>query len=255
MNLKVTIIEDEAATARNLEFLLHEVDSSIDIIAKTGSVAESVAAWPRISESDLIFMDIRLSDGLSFEIFDKVSVTVPVVFATAYDDYALQAFRKNGIAYLLKPFNKEDVAQAVNKFKSMYQKEMSSISDTIHQLAKELRNTQVYRKSFLVHFQERMIPLRSADLQCFYSENEVTKTVTFEGKEYVMDFTLEKLEQMMDPELFFRVNRQYIINRDAIEHVDFYFNNRLLLALKNGKDHKIIVSKAKAPFFKAWLNQ
>ena len=258
MALRVAIIEDEPATARNLKFLLQELDPSIEVLVLLGSVNESVA-WLGVNggRCDLLFMDIRLNDGLSLEIFEQVQVDAPVIFVTAYNDYALQAFKANGIDYILKPIGEQELEQALARFKRLTQRETRAEGSyaQLRQLAESIRGQgQVYKQSFLVHFRDKLIPLSVQDICWFQSSNETTYARTADNRKLIVDFTLEQLQEQLDPEIFFRVNRQFIVHRKAIREIDFYFNGRLLVKTNPEPEDKMLISKARVPEFKAWMN-
>ncbi|GAA0545426.1 LytR/AlgR family response regulator transcription factor [Chitinophaga japonensis] len=255
--LQVLIIEDEPVTARNLQHILQEIDPAITVAAILPGVAESVN-WlqQHPAACQLIFMDIRLTDGLSFEIFGQTRVEQPVIFVTAYNDYALQAFKANGIDYVLKPYDAEEISQALQKFRRFAGNgPAAGAREQVLQLMKMLQQEQpAYKQSFLVHFREKLLPLEAAQIAWFYTANEVVQACTFEHRQYTIDFTLEQLQQQLDPQLFFRANRQFIIQRRAVQEVNFFFNGRLLVRTLPEATEKILISKARVPAFKAWMN-
>lgn len=255
--LRIVLIEDEPATARSLAHMLQNIDKSILVVITLTGVEESAAWFANNSEVyDLIFMDIRLTDGLSFDIFKQVKLTKPVIFVTAYNDYAIQAFKNNGIDYILKPFDEQEVEQALNKFKNMFARpghEHGTI-DLSHLIEQLNINSKPYKKSFLVHFRDKLIPVETAKIAWFYTANELVYAQTTDARQYVIDFTMEQLEGQLDPALFFRANRQFIINRKEITEVDFYFNGRLSVKIKPEPPESIIISKARVPEFKSWMN-
>jgi two-component system response regulator LytT len=258
MALRVAIIEDEPATARNLKFLLQEADPAIEVLVLLGSVKESVA-WlgANGSQCDLLFMDIRLNDGLSLEIFEQVTVNAPVIFVTAYNDYALQAFKANGIDYILKPIGEQELEQALARFKRFTQREgrPEGSYTQLRQLAESIKGQgQLYKQSFLVHFRDKLIPLSIQDICWFHSSNETTFARTADGRKLIVDFTLEQLAEQLDPQQFFRVNRQFIVHRKAIREIDFYFNGRLMVKTDPESEDKMLISKARVSEFKAWMN-
>jgi two-component system LytT family response regulator len=277
MALRIVIIEDEPATARNLQFLLHEIDPGIEVLATLGSVKDSVA-WMKTSahQCELIFMDIRLNDGLSLDIFGQVEIAAPVIFVTAYNDYALQAFKANGIDYILKPVDPDELAAALQRFKRLTGRDGNnapkgyasggntpngyapggSMPDnaTLLALAVSLRSQRSYKQSFLVHFRDKLLPLGTEAIAWFHSANEVTSATTLDNQKHVVDFTLEQLQEQLDPQAFFRVNRQFIVHRKAIREVDFYFNGRLLVKTQPAATEQMLISKARVPEFKAWMN-
>lgn len=257
--LRIVIVEDEPATARNLSHLLKGTDNNIRVCAVLPSVGSSVKWFNENRDSyDLIFMDIRLADGISFEIFRETEIPKPVIFVTAYNDYALQAFKNNGIDYVLKPFDEEEISRALQKYKSLTassSNDVESVNIVTSRLIEQLNTlTRPYKKSFLIHFRDKLIPVDVSKISWFYTANEVVNACTMDGKQYVMDFTMEQLEQQVDPQLFFRANRQFIINRTAILEANFYFNGRLSLKLKPDAPEKVLISKARVPQFKAWMN-
>lgn len=257
-DIRIVIVEDEAVTARNLAHLLQNIEINISIATMLDSVSESADWFKKNPEAyDLIFMDIRLADGLSFDIFQKATITRPVIFVTAYNDYAIQAFKNNGIDYILKPFDEQEVGNALKKFRSLSLPNKSEQNNIpIETLLLQLSHlTRSYKKSFLVHFREKLIPLETAKIAWFYTANEIVYAKTLDMRQYVMEFTMEQLEQQVDPQIFFRANRQFIVNRSAITEVDFYFNGRLSVKVKPEPAESIIISKAKVPEFKSWMNK
>lgn len=254
MMLRIVIVEDEPATARNLQYLLQET-GNITTVAMLDSVRRSVE-WFSVNPGgyDLAFMDIRLSDGLSFAIFDQVKINSPVVFVTAYDDYALPAFKANGIDYILKPFDRPELEKSLAKFRQ-FSSNKPDIDERITALAIQLKNIHTsYKQSFLVHYRDRLIPVATKDIAWFYTVNEVSYACTGDGRKFAIEFTLEQLQQQLHPNDFFRANRQFIVNRSAITEIEFYFNGRLLLKLDPATDEHVLVSKARVPEFKAWMN-
>ena len=257
MPINIAIIEDEPAIARNLEFTLKEIDQDIHVLNKMDSVATSVS-WLKdhMEECNLLFMDIRLTDGLSFDIFKSIKPSVPIIFITAYDHYALEAFKVNGLDYILKPFQKEEVANALQKFKGI-QGYKPVHNDKIQELLNYLQTNEnkSYREAYLVHYQNKLIPLPVEKINWFFTEQEIVYAHTQDGKKYVIDATLDKILAEISPKLFFRANRQFIVQRWAVRDIDFYFNGRLVVNVEPKPHEKIIVSKAKAPEFKKWLDE
>lgn len=255
--LRIVLIEDEPVTARNLAHILQHLDENIRIISILAGVSEA-ATWfnTHTANYDLVFMDIRLRDGLSFEIFKKAPVNRPVIFVTAYNDYAIEAFKNNGIDYILKPFIEQEVARALHKFETLIRPaeqvpESSMFSRLLEQFQASVKS---YKKSFLVHYRDKLVPVETTKIAWFYTANEIVYGHTSDGRQYIMDFTMEQLELQLDPQMFFRANRQFIINRKAISEVDFYFNGRLSVKVKPEPNERILVSKARVPEFKGWMN-
>jgi two-component system response regulator LytT len=256
-NLRIVIVEDEPVTARNLAHVLKTIDADIDVVASLPDVKDA-AAWfnGNTNGYDLVFMDIRLADGLSFDIFRQAEILKPVIFVTAYNDYALQAFKSNGIDYILKPFDEAEIEQALNKFKRWVTQPTKSNDNQPFALLLEQIKTlaKPYKKSFLVHFRDKLIPVETARIGWFFTAHEIVYAHTVDGHQYIVDFTMEQLEQQLEPGMFFRANRQFIINRGALTEVDFYFNGRLSLKMKPEPPEKILISKARVPEFKKWMD-
>ncbi|MDR3695108.1 LytTR family DNA-binding domain-containing protein [Mucilaginibacter sp.] len=256
-SIHVVIIEDEPVSARNLAHLLNKLDDSITIKTILNSVEESVTWFNSAgNDFDLVFMDIRLADGLSFDIFKLVNVSKPVIFVTAYNDYAIQAFKNNGIDYILKPFDDDEVEQALRKFNSLTSKPVRAQDNLIfEQLIRQINtNARPYKNAFLVHFRDKLIPVETEKIAWFYTANELVYAHTIDSRQYIVDFTMEQLEQQLDMNRFFRANRQFIVNRKEITEVAFYFNGRLVVKIKPDPPESIIISKARAPEFKNWMN-
>jgi two-component system response regulator LytT len=253
--IRTVIVEDEGVTARNLIRLLGEIDETVEVLKTLSSVVEAVE-WFNQPENtyDLIFMDIRLADGLSFDVFKQSNIVKPVIFVTAYNDYALMAFKNNGIGYILKPFDEIEVSNALTKYKNWMVNpsgEVPQFEDLMMQIGSLVKS---YKKSFLVHYREKLIPVETAKIAWFYTANEIVYACTCDDQQYVMEFTMEQLEQQLTPDLFFRANRQFIVNRKAITEVGFYFNGRLSVKLKPETSEHVLISKARVPEFKKWMN-
>lgn len=246
--MKIVIIEDEPKTASNLQKILQSIDNQFYILEIIDSVETGLAYFEEIGFPDLIFSDIQIADGLSFEIFDAKIPTCPVIFCTAYDQYALQAFKANGIDYLLKPFSELDVKKSIEKYQKLRQSETTneSLKDLFSQLQKPRK------QSVLVNYRERIIPINFQQIAYFYSSQHTT-IIWFEGKELVINYTLEELEKMVDSANFYRANRQFIINRAFVREIEQYFARKLVVQLAHPTPETIVVSKAKASDFLRWL--
>ena len=256
--MKIAIIEDEPIIAESLKLILMEIDSSISVMKILSSVKGSVE-WLRLNQSscDLLFMDINLTDGLSFEIFNQIESNTPIVFVTAYDQYALDAFKVNGVDYILKPFDKTKIKQSLKKFKSLTQTGSNPISaESLQHLLEVVASKTITnkRKSYLVYHQDKLIPLAVDDISWFYKSNQVTYACTISNKKYVIDDALDKIQNEVSSVNFYRANRQFIISKNAIENISIYFNGRLIINILPKPDEKIIVSKAKSNDFKNWLS-
>lgn len=244
------IIEDEKVAAERLSGLIKKYDSSIEILNVIQSVKKTVK-WLNANEvPDLIFMDIQLADGLSFEIFEQTIVKTPVVFTTAYDEYALRAFKVNSIDYLLKPIGQDELKTAIDKFKENNKpKEIPAqvFDNVLHALTKK------YKSKFVIKVGEHIKVFTTEDVQCFYSMEKYTFLQNNSGRDYAISHSLDQLEDLLDPEGFFRINRKYIVSFSAIYDIISYSNSRLLVKLHSNKSDDLIVSREKVQDFKSWL--
>ena len=257
--MKIAIIEDEPKIAESLKLILMEIDPSISVMKILSSVKSSVE-WLKVNQSscDLLFMDINLTDGLSFEIFNQIESNTPIVFLTAYDQYALDAFKVNGVDYILKPFDKTKIKQSLKKFKSLTQTGSNPTNaESLQHLLEVVASKTITnkRKSYLVYHQDKLIPLTVDDISWFYKSNQVTYACTISNKKYVIDDALDKIQNEVSSVNFYRANRQFIVSKNAIENIAIYFNGRLIVNILPKPDEKIIVSKAKATDFKNWLSK
>lgn len=250
--MNVIIIEDEKPAARRLSRLLEELN--VQVSKMLHSVEESINWFQNNEHPDLIFLDIQLSDGLSFEIFDEVEVKSSIIFTTAYDEYALQAFKLNSIDYLLKPIDDEDLEIAVKKFQKMRPKSQK-LSLDFDDIKKLLVNPieREYKKRFTVKVGQHLKIINADEVECFYSENKGTYAATSEGRNYLLDTTLENLETELEPQKFFRVSRKFYINIDHIKDIISYTNSRLQIKLNAYIEQEIIVSRERVRDFKLWL--
>lgn len=250
--MKVIIIEDEKPSARRLKRMLESIDITTETMLH--SVEESIQWFNTNAHPDLIFLDIQLSDGLSFEIFDQVQVKSAIIFTTAYDEYALQAFKLNSIDYLLKPIDEEDLEAAVAKYKTRLPQK-TNIALDFEDIKKLLVNPidRVYKKRFSVKVGQHLKLVNIDDVECFYSENKGTYLYTTEGRNYLLDTTLEALENELEPETFFRINRKFYININAIKDIISYTNSRLQIKLNNFNEDEVIVARERVKDFKNWL--
>lgn len=248
--MNVIIIEDEQYTAEDLKKNIKKVDSNITVIKTLMSVKEATTYLRSNPHPDLFFSDIQLGDGLSFEIFKSVKTSVPVIFITAFDEYALNAFSANGIDYILKPFNFQTITEAINKFKAI----TSHKTNNIEKLLTYLQDKQSKQGSVIVYYKDKVIPVNSDDIALFYTENDLVKVLCFDGKEYTTNLTLEESEKNMGID-FFRANRQYLVNRKAIIDMSQHFGRKLLLNLKIAHKESILVSKERSVSFLSWLSK
>lgn len=251
--MRVIIIEDEAPAARRLERMVNKFE--VEVEAAIPSVKEAVSYFKTHSPPDLIFLDIQLSDGLSFEIFEQVEVNSAVIFTTAYDEYALQAFKLNSIDYLLKPIDEEELEQAVKKYKH-FQPGERMLQVDFDDIRNLLVNPvdRVYKKRFVAKVGQHLKLIPVADIECIYSENKGTYAFTQEGRNYLLDQSLEQLEDDLDPEKFFRVSRKFVIHIDAVSDIVSYTNSRLQVKLNRFNEAEVIVSRERVKDFKDWLS-
>ena len=249
--MRVLIIEDEKPSARRLQRMLN----SLNIKAETllHSVEESIAWFNENEHPDLIFLDIQLSDGLSFEIFESVDIKSAVIFTTAYDEYALQAFKLNSIDYLLKPIDEADLEKAISKYK-----ERTPIKQSVTLDFNDIKNLLVnpiersYKKRFSVKVGQHLKLINIEDIECFYSENKGTYAFS-DGRNYLLDTTLEQLESELEPQLFFRISRKFYVNINAIKDMIHYTNSRLQIKLNTFNEQDVIVARERVKDFKDWL--
>ena len=249
--MKALIIEDEILASKHLQQVLDEV-GDILVIAVLESITLTIE-WFRINQPpDIVFMDIHLADGCAFEIFKHTSINCPIVFTTAYDEYALKAFKVNSIDYLLKPIEVRDVQDALKKLEGLSGSE--DLKTALNNLISYYGKSTKYKKHFLIPSKgDKLIPVQATDLACFYIDTGTVKAFSIDGKTYKMDYTLDELVALLNPELFFRANRQYIISRKAIKDIDLWFNSRLSVNLKVPVPDKIVISRGRISEFKTWF--
>lgn len=250
--MKVLIVEDEQAAARRLEKLLSEVAPEIVVLQRLDSVETAVTWLQNNPQPDLMLLDIHLADGASFDIFEHIQVTCPVIFTTAYDEYALQAFRVNAVDYLLKPIKSAELAGALEKYKKLYKPappDYAALLDTIRK-----QEGQNYLRRMLIRFGNSIKLVDMADAAYFYTKDKITFIVTRStGKRFPVDYPLDKLENMLDPRTFFRINRQFIVNVTAIREMHPYSKSRVKVDMDPSTDQETIVSTERSAEFKKWL--
>lgn len=250
--MNVIIIEDEKPSARRLKRMLEKLGVTINTMLH--SVEESITYFSANSHPDLIFLDIQLSDGLSFEIFDKINIKSSIIFTTAYDEYALKAFKLNSIDYLLKPLDEEELKMAIHKYKEL-RPTSQKIKLNFEEIKKLLVNPleREYKKRFTTKIGQHIKMINVDEIECFYSENKGTYAHTLNGRNYLLDTTLEKLEQELSPKIFFRINRKFFVNIHAIKDIISYTNSRLEIKLNNYQEDQVIVARERVKDFKYWL--
>lgn len=250
--MKVVILEDERSAAENLKYLLREVDPSIHVDKILDTVSGAVDYFSNGNDTELAFFDIHLADDISFEVFNRIDLKIPVIFTTAYDEYALKAFKVNSIDYLLKPIDEDELIQAIKKYKSA-QRNFHFSEDIKDILSKLGASSKKYKSSFLVQQRDVLIPIGVEDIAYFSIESGLVKAITFDKRSYIIDEKLDDIEAGLKPDLFFRANRQFIVQRKAISNMTIYFNGKLILNVEPKPAERIVISKAKAPLIKNWI--
>jgi len=250
--MKVLLIEDEQLAAERLTRLLQEIDPNIEIVSVLESVEDSVNWITENQSPELIFMDIQLDDGISFEIFDEVKIESPIIFTTAFDDYAIRAFKVNSVDYLLKPIEQEALRTAIKKFKNLYAQKQN-LEEKVAKVIEQLSKT--YKSRFFIKVGNRYQSVQTTQICCFFVEERNTFLKTGAGKNYDLDYSLDQLEKMVDPELFFRVNRNYLVNINCINEIISYSTSRLKLKLTADTSEEVIVSRDKVSAFKSWMDK
>ncbi|MGG5507652.1 MULTISPECIES: LytR/AlgR family response regulator transcription factor [unclassified Myroides] len=250
--MKVLIVEDEERNANKLMRLLHQIEPNMQVLAVMESIQASVN-WLRDNAApDLIFMDIRLEDGLCFEIFEQIQINAPVVFTTSYDEYALKAFKVNSIDYIMKPVQEEDLLHALTKYKNL---SATGLNDSIQHILGSLNKREVvYRSRFLIPYKDGFRAVKVEEIDFIYSELKITHLVLKDRSEMIVSQTMEEVEEELNPSFFFRANRQHIVEIDSIHNIQNYYNGKLKVTLIRDPQREIIISRDKAPLFKNWLN-
>lgn len=251
--MKVLIIEDEAPAFRRLQRILEEIDASIEIIDVLDSVEQSIHWFQSNTHPDLVFMDIQLADGLSLEIFDAVQLELPVIFTTAYDEYALKAFKVNSIDYLLKPIEKSLLEKSLEKFNKV-----NATTQNYPDLKSILQHIQpeaaTYKKRYLVKRRGKLLPIQTRDIAYFYTDNGIVYLIHQDGEKYAFDRPLDQIENQMDPQQFFRLNRQFLINVSSVKSTIAYDKGKLIVEVEPTISTAITVSRERASSFKRWLD-
>lgn len=246
--MRAVIIEDETAASRNLAVLLSHSFPEMEVVATLESVAECVEWFEGNEAPELVFMDIHLADGNAFRIFDKVTISAPIIFTTAYDQYALEAFKVNSIDYILKPIKQQELERAVSKFTSLTRIAQADYSLRVSRMVEQSRP-----KRLLVHVKDRLIPIEEENIAYFYTSNEQVTVTTLDGRHYPTSGTLESIYADFAGAEFFRANRQFIIARKAIKDISVWFGSRLAVNLTVDTAERILISKARVSEFKSWL--
>jgi len=254
--IRVLIVEDEETASARLKKLLHEISPEIVIEKILDTISDAVSFLECEPKIDLIFLDIQLADGLSFEIFEQVNVQVPIIFTTAYNEYALKAFELNSIDYLLKPIDKIKLEKSLNKFQAVKEHYSSEVfQHQISSLIEQFKgNKSNYKTRFLIPKADELVPVHVNDIAFFYAEDKVVFLVSVSGERFIINFSLDQLENNLDPQKFYRINRHQIIANSNILKIHNYYNYRLKIELKINMNQEFIVSKAKVSEFKNWLS-
>jgi len=247
--MRVLIVEDETAAYENLAAIIHEIDSAIEIVGNTESVSQTVKWLHSHLLPDIIFMDIHLSDGSAFSIFDTMEVEIPIIFTTAYDEYAIEAFRVNSVDYLLKPIKREEVSRALQKLSKWTRTE---IVEYLTKLT-SLTPYRQYRNKLLIPVNDKLLPIATNDISCFYTSDKTTRIILKDGKSYPYSKTLEQIFSSLNPVDFYRANKQFIISRESVKSITIWFDSRLLITLDIEVPERIYISKNKASEFKTWI--
>ncbi len=254
--MKILIVEDEELAVKKLQKTLALADDEAKVIGVTDSIKSTVEWLQQNPPPDLVLMDIELADGQSFEIFNLTEVKSPVIFTTSYDEYALKAFKVNSVDYLLKPIQKEELQAALTKFKKLKGENRTDLS--LDSLVKELQqklHPKEFRKRFLVKHAQKLVSIEVEEIAYFYSDGRLNFFKTNDNKKYVVDYTMDELEDMLDPEKYFRISRSFYVSVSSIDKIDDYFGNRLILQLKPVVDKEALVSREKVTDFKKWMGK
>ncbi|MDD4799740.1 MAG: LytTR family DNA-binding domain-containing protein [Proteiniphilum sp.] len=249
--MKVVIVEDEFIAARNLERMIQTVDGSMEVIAVLQTVEESVEWFSMNASPDVVFMDIHLADGDVFSVFEKVEIRSPIIFTTAYDEYALKAFEVNSIDYLLKPINRKNLEKALQKLSLFTSKQNNA--ELVAQIVQSMYEAKsLYKKHFLIPYKDKFIPLSVDEIAYIYTEFKMTKIVCFNHKTFTLDSSLDEMMSRLNPFHFIRANRQYIVAHCAIVDLSVWFGGKLAVNLSVETPERIIVSRARNKDFKNW---
>ncbi|MEP6796328.1 MAG: LytTR family DNA-binding domain-containing protein [Saprospiraceae bacterium] len=258
--MEIFIVEDEELAVKKLQKTLQAIDPDLHVAGTADSIASAVEWLKGHGQPDLILMDIELADGQSFEIFNLMEVKSPVIFTTSYDEFALKAFKVNSVDYLLKPVQKDELESALSKFQSMKQvyadkkKEDPQFSTLVKELQQTLQHKE-YRKRFLVKHLQKMVSIEVDRISYFFSDDRLSFFKTADDKKYVVDYTIDEIENMLDPDQFFRINRAFLVSIKSIDQIHDYFGNRLKLNLRPTIDKEALVSREKVTPFKEWMGK
>ena len=253
--MKILIIEDEPHAVQRLQTLIRELIPDADIVGKIDSVKKALDWFERNDPPDVVLMDIQLADGISFQIFEQCEVKAPVIFTTAYEEYALKAFKVNSIDYILKPVDRDELDIALKKVSSR-QRSVNATAELLHNMSESVKMlTKKYKARFMIKVGEHLRTIEVDNIRFFHSHDKTTFCVTGENRSLIVDYTLEQLEEMLNPLSFYRINRKYLVSAAAIQDIISYTNSRLRLVLKGSQDEDIIVARERVQDFKSWLDK
>jgi two-component system LytT family response regulator len=254
--MNILIVEDEALSARRLKSMVTDIDPTFRVLDITESVHKTVDWLKGHPAPDLLLMDIELTDGKSFDIFEQVEVKSPVIFVTAYDEYAIKAFKVNSVDYLLKPVKQEELEASIEKLRAIRQQYAERTPDlNIQSLLQEFQKQGSYKERFLIKQADRLLPVEASDIAYFQTKDKNNYIHTFGDKEYIIDLTLDEIERTLDPKKFFRANRQFIVSASAVEKIHFWFSSKLKVDLRPKASEDVVVSREKAMAFRTWLGE
>lgn len=257
--MKAVIIEDESLVARELETKIAAVAPDVEIVAKLATLKTAKRWFLENAEPDVLFMDIQLGDGVSFSLLEEFTLKCPIVFTTAYNEYAIRAFKVNGVDYLLKPVSVEELKRAIDKCRQLVSRNAAQLPVSVQQLldifAEGKQQKPVYKEKFIINIRQQWTPVNTADVACFVKE-AVVYLYTFSGEKHILDYTsMEEIEELLDPARFYRANRQYIVNIDAIKSIKLLDTQKLTLKMVAPLNTETDVSREKAPAFKKWFDR
>ncbi len=253
--MRIVIVEDEFYAVERLKKIIDKLLPHSEIISSPDSVESAVKFFNTVDDYDLVFLDIQLSDGLSFSIFEHAEIHSPIIFTTAFDEYAIQAFKVNSIDYLLKPIDEKEVQNSLKKYDKLFKPAESDLSDFKAVIDAMKNGRKRYKERFLVSIGTVMRPVQVQNIAYFYSKNQLSYIMTAKGHGYMVDMTIADIESAVNPDKFFRINRQMIISFDCISRIEPYFSNRLVLKIQPEFTEDVIVSKRKVKTFKDWMRE
>jgi two-component system, LytTR family, response regulator LytT len=252
--MKILIFEDETEAAKNLSRMIEEIEPNAIILDKIETVSEGIEWFKNNPQPDLIISDIQLADGNSFEIFEEIKITCPVIFTTAFDEFAIKSFTVHSIDYILKPIDKNALQKAFEKYKALNNKALPDYQLKLEEFFRDKNlMPKPYRGSFLIRYRDKILPIKTEDFAYFFTKEGMVYGKTKDDKSHIIENTLEELENQLNPSQFFRANRQFIISKSFVNEIEFYFNGRLLVKTIPVAYENILISKERVPVFKKWF--